>query len=158
MSKKRIVVCGGNGFLGPFSPCRPYTPHLLLKRPRDSYMQSRRRSRLGGDLHLPLRRTHLVIRHIISDSSAVVNFRILAESRFTETCNIQTTTQRCGCSRPFYGDTARGGLQRRTHGEGIDMGRAVESVQCDQRGQSKSAGEAGGRGIETAGEGRAVDL
>ena len=126
--------------------------------PRFANLQSRRRSRLARNLHLPLRRTHLVLRHFLSQPPAMVNLRAMGKGRHSQAGYLQVLTQRCRRGCAFDGDTSRGRLQGRAYREGIDMGRFVTCVYCCKGRESESAGAEGGRGAEGAGEGWAVDV
>ena len=73
-------------------------------------MQSRRRPRLDRDLHQPLRRTDLVIRHSLARRTAVVEIGRVAEGRYPQAGNLQANVERRGRSGTFHGDTTGGGL------------------------------------------------
>ena len=96
--------------------------------PRFANLQSRRRSRLARNLHLPLRRTHLVLRHFLLQTPAMVNLRAMGKGRHSQAGYLQVLTQRCRRGCAFDGDTSRGRLQGRAYREGIDMGRFVTCV------------------------------
>jgi hypothetical protein len=82
-AKKKLVVCGGNGFLGKQHPQQPpastqitaNTPH------RKPHLQSRRAPRVGRNLHLTLRHTALVLRLVLRKPTRLVDLRVLAKRR-----------------------------------------------------------------------------
>ena len=121
-------------------------------------MQSRRRPRLDRNLHQPLRRTDLVIRHGLARRTALVQIGRVAKGRYPEAGNLQAAVERRGRGGAFHGDTAGGGLQGRDYGQGVAVVGVVEGFQCNQGGQSESIGEEGGGGFGAAGERWAADL
>ena len=91
-------------------------------------MQSRRRPRLDRDLHQPLRRTDLVVRHRLARRAAVVEIGRVAEGRYPEAGKLQAALERRGRGGAFHGDTVGGGLQGRDYGQGVAVVGVVEGL------------------------------
>jgi hypothetical protein len=174
-AKKKLVVCGGTGFLGTQSLLRVFSKHAeaptCSHHHRKPHLQSCRPPRLGRNIHIvrlppnilqltqptflqTLRRAPMVQHNLLPHCPTVVILGLLGKGRHTGPLHIHLAPRQRRCSRALNGHTPRSRLQRRRVGAQVTHRGAAARIQQEQAGHAESARGARRGGTEADGEGR----